>query len=255
MYKANSKPKMSRNKKILLIIIFTILFIFIIIKICSFIEDKILLDDLKNQINNSDSSITICDLKVTPYSYKENAIDIGVIVSYDYEKDISSNERAASALKIRNIVQAYLDTHSISKYNLFENIRLYIECTCDPIMFNSTTFVSFTSQYYDNLEDIFDEEVVSGKKLDSMQCRSNVYSTDDLKYFSDCKSICVRAPDLAIDDFSFLEDFTNLKCLHISNIIDKEDIEACKKHLPSGCKIYVPYTDKKGDTQYMKIQT
>ena len=113
MDKIDNKPKMSRNKKILLVIIITIFSIFILIKVCSFVEDKILLDDLKNQINDSDLGITICNLDITT---KFERINIGVIVSYDYEKGLSSNERAASASKIRDVVQNYLDTHSIRAY-------------------------------------------------------------------------------------------------------------------------------------------
>ncbi len=242
-------------------------------------EDIYLYHLLSDELKNTESDILIGYVNTNgPFNAMyTNTINIDVclknIKGLDDEeaqkqitiglKDVESldkktaNEVAKVISEIRNTVQSYIALQSVSKYHTVSNFKLEIHFyprhnVQETVMSFTNRYNPYRSGYHAGEDQIFEETNTPTQKLDSVQAWGTLLNKDNIQYFSDCKSLYLANYDEEsfedkLEDFSFLKDFKNLKCIYISSIVvsngHSQELEECKKFLPLDCTLYFDQYD------------
>lgn len=241
----------------LIIIVLTLIF-----SVMNFQNEIDLRNYLRSEYSSMDSFFTIKKVELFPNYFNRVVLknnkkyQIIVIVSCKDTKNATKEQRANTSLRIRNITEKYLESHLDKETEGEKCIELTIQYEKEHItmgqypFFYGSYFISFTNQYDGSRNDWLNKEKISSLRLDSVISYNVKFSENELKLFSDSKSMVLDVSE--IKDFSFLENFKILKYLSITNF-EKEQIDQCLEHLPKGCQLYInDYTLEEYRNPYKK---
>lgn len=245
-----SKRKKIDKKKLLIILIpiIMLLSVYLFYAIGIYSEEKNWLDYINARFDSFQYGCKVTDLAIVPNHFErdfssKDYMAIEVQISFE-DSSVPDIDAQKAAIAIRNIVQTYIDDCCSTSIDGRMNIELDINV--DPIdppfhkskIGLSSKCVSFGNQYSDILNNHFfyDKKNINSLQLDSVYAKIPSLTEKELELFSDSKSMIVNVSN--ISDFSFLEKFSKLKYLSITDFED-EQIDECAKHLPDGCELYV----------------
>lgn len=168
-------------------------------------------------------------------------------MNYEY----TSVEEQKAAINIRDIVQDYIVSYSGNVFEIdsSKHIILLIQSMSEPtfgrqIFCNSSyVYATFGNQYDPGIGSYcFNKEKINSLLLDSVYVYDVPRLTEEeLKLFSDAKSIIFSAK--SVNNFSFLEKFSKLKYIAITDFEDWQ-LDECAKHLPDGCELLTNFVTK-----------